>query len=270
MTTSRTTSRRGPLVAVVSIAVVLAAAAGIWYLFLRPSGPAPVSLATLPPASAVASPGGPSPAATAAATAAAAPGSSAAASAATGGVGLTGAWAVDAGVGSFSDFSGSFVGYRVREELATIGATVAVGRTPDVTGSLAIDGTTVTGGEIMANLTTLRSDEQNRDRQLSRQALETGRFPTATFVLTSPVDLGSVPAEGETVDVTLPGDLTIHGVTRAVEVPAQARLHSGVITVVGSLPVAFTDYAIEKPQSMVVLTVEDNGTLEFQVHFSRA
>jgi polyisoprenoid-binding protein YceI len=89
-------------------------------------------------------------------------------------------------------------------------------------------------------------------------------------VLTAPVDLGQVPAEGQTVDVTLPGDLTVHGVTRAVEVPAQARLQGGVITVVGSLPIAFTDYDIEKPQSMIVLTVEDNGTLEFQVHFSRS
>ncbi len=268
MTTPRTTSRRGPLVAIIAVAVLLAAGAGVWYLFLRPAGPAPVSLATLPPASAATSPeGGQSPVAE---TTAPTPGTSPAASAATGGDGVSGAWAVDAGVGSFSDFSGSFVGYRVREELATIGATEAVGRTPDVTGSLTIDGTTVTAGEITADLTTLRSDESNRDRQLSRQALETGQFPSASFVLTAPVDLGSVPAEGETVDVTLPGDLTLHGVTRAVEVPAQARLQGGVITVVGSLPIAFADYDIEKPQSMVVLTVEDNGTLEFQVHFSRS
>jgi polyisoprenoid-binding protein YceI len=267
MTTPRTASRRGPLVAIIAIAVVLAAAAGLWYLFLRPAGPAPVSLATLPPASAATSPsGGQSPAATAEATA----GTSPASSAAPDGDDISGAWAVDAGVGSFSDFSGSFVGYRVREELATIGATEAVGRTPDVTGTLAIDGTTVTAGEITADLTTLQSDEPNRDRQLSRQALETGQFPSASFVLSGPVDLGSVPAEGETVDVMLPGDLTLHGVTRAVEVPAQARLQGGVITVVGSLPIAFADYDIDKPRSMIVLTVEDNGTLEFQVHFSRS
>ncbi len=33
-------------------------------------------------------------------------------------------------MGSFDDFSGSFVGYRVKETLASIGATEAVGRTP--------------------------------------------------------------------------------------------------------------------------------------------
>src|SRR4051812_20035430 len=49
---------------------------------------------------------------------------------------LTGTWTVDAAVGDFADFSSSFAGYRVREELVSIGAKTAVGRTPDVTGTL--------------------------------------------------------------------------------------------------------------------------------------
>ena len=48
----------------------------------------------------------------------------------TAGGGLDGTWTVDPSVGSFSDFSGSFVGYRVEEELANVGAATAVGRTP--------------------------------------------------------------------------------------------------------------------------------------------
>jgi polyisoprenoid-binding protein YceI len=177
---------------------------------------------------------------------------------------------VDTSIGSFSDFSSTFVGYRVREQLASVGATEAVGRTPNVGGSLTIVGTTVTAGQITADLTTLQSDERNRDRQLSRQALETARFPTATFTLTSPVELGSVPAEGATVDLTLTGDLTLHGVTKAVQVPVQARLQGGIVTVAGSLPIVFADFGIQQPQAMVVLSVEDHGTLEFQVHLSRS
>jgi polyisoprenoid-binding protein YceI len=267
MTTAPTSSRRGPLLAVLALVIVVAGAAGTWYLFFRPAGPPPVSLATLLTASATASagPGAASEAPSASAAAGASASSDIAAD-----DGITGAWAVDSSVGSFSDFSSTFVGYRVREELASIGAAEAVGRTPDVTGSLTIDGTTITAGEISADLTTLRSDESNRDRQLQRQALETSQFPTATFTLTQPVDLGSVPAVGATVDLTLTGDLTLHGVTNTVQVPVAARLQGGVITVVGSLPIAFADYGIAKPQSMVVLSVEDNGTMEFQVHFSRA
>jgi polyisoprenoid-binding protein YceI len=161
------------------------------------------------------------------------------------------------------------VGYRVREELASIGATEAVGRTPDVSGTITVDGTTITEATFEADLTTLQSDDDRRDGQLRRQALETGQFPTASFTLTQPIELGAEPAEGAVLEVTAAGDLTLHGTTNAVEIPMQAKLEGGVVTVVGSLPIAFADYGIAKPQSMIVLSVEDNGVMEFQLHFSR-
>ena len=50
--------------------------------------------------------------------------------------------------------SGPFVGYRVEEELANVGAATAVGRTPDVTGSLTFAGSTVSAADFTANLST--------------------------------------------------------------------------------------------------------------------
>jgi len=46
-------------------------------------------------------------------------------------------WAVDTTVGEFSyeDSTGTFVGFRVDEELSGLGSTTAVGRTPDVSGT---------------------------------------------------------------------------------------------------------------------------------------
>ena len=70
---------------------------------------------------------------------------------------------------------------------------------------MTIDGTTITAVDITADLTTLQSDEANRDRQLQRQGIETGTYPTATFSLTQPIDLGSVPADGQVVDATATG-----------------------------------------------------------------
>ena len=48
MTASQPTRSRGPaiVVGVIFVALVIAAAAGLWYLFFRPAGPAPVSLAS--------------------------------------------------------------------------------------------------------------------------------------------------------------------------------------------------------------------------------
>ena len=263
MTTQPASSRRGPVLAVLAILVLAVAIAGAWYLFLRPAGPAPVSLGTAPavePAGALETPGP-----TAGATAAA-PGSSQATGA---DGGLSGTWTVDPSVGSFDDFTGSFVGYRVQETLASIGATEAVGRTPGVTGSMTVDGSTITAADFAADLTGLRSDNDRRDGQLRRQALETDRFPTASFKLTAPVNLGAPPAEGATVEVTAAGDLTLHGVTNAVEIPLQARLQGGVVTVAGSLPITFADYTIAKPESMMVLSVADSGTLEVQLQLTK-
>jgi polyisoprenoid-binding protein YceI len=269
MTTQPASSRRGPVVAVIAIAVLAVAIAGAWYLFFRPAGPAPVSLGSAAPpatASAVGPPGVPETSGPSADATAVVPGSSSNPGAVGG---LSGTWTVDPSVGSFDDFSGSFVGYRVKETLANIGATEAVGRTPDVTGSITVDGSTITAAEFAADLTGLRSDSDRRDGQLRRQALETDQFPTASFKLTAPIDLGSEPAEGATVDVTAVGDLTLHGVTKAVEIPLQARLQNGVVTVAGSLPIAFADYAIAKPESMMVLSVEDAGTLEVQLQLTK-
>ena len=139
-----------------------------------------------------------------------------------------------------------------------------------MSGSLTIEGTTITKVEIAADLTTLQSDSDNRDRQLGRQALETATFPNGTFVLTDPIDLGRLPAEGEVVEVTAAGDLTLHGVTKSVQIPLQARLGAGRIAVAGSLTIAFSDFAIERPQALVVLSVADTAVMEMLIHFVRA
>ena len=250
------------LVAVIAIvAIVGAAAAGIWYLFLRPSGPAPVSQ---PSAASSASPAA-SPDAGASTAPATDPATSANPAS-----GLDGTWTVDQTIGSFSDFSSSFVGYRVQEELAGIGGQEAVGRTPDVTGTLTLAGSQVTAVEMTADLTTLQSDDDRRDNQLNRQALQTGQFPEASFSLTSPIELGSVPADGQTITTEATGDLTLHGQTKSVTMPLKATLNGDTVTVTGSIDVVFADYGMEKPQSFIVLSVDDRGTMEFQLHFTRA
>jgi polyisoprenoid-binding protein YceI len=240
------------------VLVVIAAGAGTWYLFLRSTPPASVGLSTPTP------PGASSPATATPSPAEGTPTGLVA------GNDLAGTWTVDTSVGSFSDFSGSFVGYRIREELATIGATEAVGRTPDVEGQLSFEGTSITEVEITADLTTLRSDDSRRDGQLRRQALETDRFPTATFSLTSPIDLGILPVDGETLRTVATGELTLHGQTREVSIPLEARLSAGVVTVVGSLRVMLADYGIPRPQAGIVLSVEDSAVMELQLHFTRS
>ncbi len=176
---------------------------------------------------------------------------------------------MDASIGSFSDLGDSFVGYRVNENLAQVGSTTAVGRTPKVSGSLTFAGGRVTAATITADLSALQSDRPMRDGQLHQQALQSDQFPTATFTLTSPIQLPSTPADGQTISVTASGNPTLHGVTKAVSIPLQAKLSGVVVTVVGSLPITFADDNIAPPRSMMVLSVDDHGTMELQLHLTR-
>src|SRR5688572_1627644 len=77
---------------------------------------------------------------------------------------LEGTWTV-------VDDGTSFVGYRVQEELAGIGATTAVGRTTAVAGSLTFDGEEITAVSIEADVSQLQSDQSRRDMALRQQAL---------------------------------------------------------------------------------------------------
>lgn len=249
-------SRRRPAVTalfLLVIAGVIAGAGGLAALFLRGAPPPAVGVGSEDPGSSqTVATIGPLPSG----------------AASTAGLdGLDGTWTVDTSIGSFADFSSSFVGYRVDETFNDNRANTAVGRTPNVSGSLQLSGTTISAVDISADLTALRSDDDRRDGQLQRQAIQTAQFPTATFRLTNPIELATLPADGASVTATATGELTLHGVTKTVEVPIEARLSGDVVTVTGSIEILFADYGIERPTSFIVLSIEDHGTMELQLHF---
>jgi len=172
--------------------------------------------------------------------------------------GLDGSWAV-------ADGTKSFVGYRIGEELATIGTTEAVGRTAAIESSVTITNGTLTAASIIADMTSLESDESRRDNALANQGLETNAFPTATFELTEPVILAESLADGEAASIDATGRLTLHGVTQPVQIPLDVQLTNGVLIVVGSLDITLIDYGIEKPSAPIVASVNDAGVLELQL-----
>jgi polyisoprenoid-binding protein YceI len=99
--------------------------------------------------------------------------------------------------------------------------------------------------------------------------MDVARFPTATFQLTQPIQLGAVPKVGETITQHASGKLTLHGTSRDAGFDVKARDDGKTISVQGAIPVKFADYGIPNPTNVVV-TTRDHGTLEFLLVFDKA
>jgi polyisoprenoid-binding protein YceI len=241
-------SKRWKIVIAAVLVVAAAAGAGL-YWFFKDDAPAPVSLEA----------------------AAKSVTDTTATSSASTATGVDGSWTVDTDTGDFDyeSATGTFAGFRVDEKLAVVGSTTAVGRTGDVSGSMTISGTSVTDATFEIDLTSITTNESRRDDKV-QSALETSQYPTKTFTLTEPIELGADADSGKSISVTAVGNLTIHGVTKSVEFPLEAKLVNGTVVVVGSLDITFSDYGVETPTSPAVLSVEDHGTLELQLLFQNA
>ena len=103
----------------------------------------------------------------------------------------TGTWTVDTEVVAFDTATGAgtWVGYRIDEELSGIGAYTAVGRSPRVEGEVVIDGGRVLEAVIRADLQGLVSDNGNRDSRV--RPLFADRH--VVFALSGPVVFGGEP-----------------------------------------------------------------------------
>jgi polyisoprenoid-binding protein YceI len=144
-----------------------------------------------------------------------------------------------------------------------------VGVTSDVTGEITGDVASpqsVAVGPIQVDMSSLRTDNNFRNRALHDAILQTGneanRF--ATFLVTSIEGLPAEVAFGTPYNLSLAGDLTIHGVTRpvtfeAVVTPVSETRLEGTASV--SLPYRDFDVQILRlpPQ---VASVGDVVTLE--------
>ena len=170
-----------------------------------------------------------------------------------------------AGDGSWTVTDDSVVGYRVEEVLFGQNAD-AVGRTSAITGTMTLDGATVTDASFIVDMTTVTSDESRRDDQFNGRIMETSVYPTATFSLSESIDLGTLPDANTDVTATATGDLTLHGVTKTVTFDIQGRDTGSQVEIAGSIPITFADWGISNP-SFGPVTTEDNGILEFSIVF---
>jgi polyisoprenoid-binding protein YceI len=173
--------------------------------------------------------------------------------------GVSGTWTVT---------TGSAVGYRVQEILFGQSNTAA-GRTSSVTGSITIDGKTVASASFTADMTTVSSDQQRRDNQFNGRIMDTGSYPTATFKLSNPIVLSSIPSIGVQASTQATGVLTMHGTSKTVTFTITGQRTTSGIQITGQIPITFAEWNIPNP-SFGPVTTDDHGVLEFLLVFKRA
>jgi polyisoprenoid-binding protein YceI len=122
---------------------------------------------------------------------------------------------------------------------------------------------------VTANVATLASDRAARDSYIHGHALESDRFPQATFSLSQPIRLPAALRPGTKVHASATGRLTLHGATKPVTLTLDARWNGGTIEVAGTAPIVLADYGIAAPHTPVV-AVDDKGSLEVHLFFERA
>lgn len=183
-----------------------------------------------------------------------------------------------AGTATWSIASGSLVGYRVNEQFVGQSSShQAVARTSEVTGKVVIakSGTSyeMTSATITVQLANLASVDSvagynvtNRDR-IVQQSLDVRSFPTATFAAQS-VALPAGADSGQAVTVSVPGQLTVHGVTKAVTAAIQLRVTGNSAQIAGTIATNMTDFGVSPP-TIGFTTVQPAVTIEFSLNLAQ-
>jgi polyisoprenoid-binding protein YceI len=141
---------------------------------------------------------------------------------------------------------------RVREQLVSLSLpsdAVLVGTGAKGSFGINDDGTFAPGSQISFDVTSLTSDQSQRDSFVKQTVLNTRQFPTATFVPTKATGLTLPLAANAHVTFTLTGTLTIHGVTKDVTFAVDATRSGGDLTAAATLAptVTFGDFGMSPP-----------------------
>ena len=113
----------------------------------------------------------------------------------------------------------------------------------------------------------LRTGNGKRDTDL-RKSMEVDTFPTMRFDLADVVP-GATPGDSSTV--TLRGRLSIHGVTRDVDIAARVWVAPDTIRVRGDFPLNLKDYRIGGLSKMLgILKMHENIEVHVDLVFAKA
>ena len=143
---------------------------------------------------------------------------------------------------------------------------VAVGTTNVVRGEMWIDRSDLRRsriGAITVDISTLKSDANERDRMIRTQWLESSRFPMAQFTPTAITGLPDAYVPGQELFVQIVGNLRVREVTRPVTFATTLKLSGAALTGVATTRILMTDFGFAPPSLLGILKAQNQVTIEF-------
>jgi polyisoprenoid-binding protein YceI len=128
------------------------------------------------------------------------------------------------------------------------------GQTQDLSGTFTLQQTAppqISEAKVMINAASLKTGNSDRDADMYRDFLEVERFPSIDLHIET---VQAAPAAtGETSwGVVLQAQLTVHGITRSVQVPAIVDLAAERVAARGQIHLDMRDFNIRVPRILLI------------------
>ncbi len=164
----------------------------------------------------------------------------------------------------------SSAAYSVEEEFFGVGFNTAVGTTRDISGELSVQvdesQTPISvEGKITVDLSTLTSDQPDRDQNIRENWLESNKYPFAVFEFTRLEGFPASWAEGQEVTFRLVGNMTVREVTKELTFDVTATFDGQVLKGTATTYLLMADFGFDPPSIVGILKVSDgvNVTVQF-------
>lgn len=148
------------------------------------------------------------------------------------------------------------------------GQVQTVGSTQQIAGQLQLNledlSAPLGDNRFTVQLNTLESDQALRDGWIRRNGPSFNDYPTAEFVATGVEGAPAAYVEGEEVQFSLPGNLTLREITQPATFDVTATLQGDTIIGKATARALLSAYGIDPPNFANTLVVDDEFTIEVE------
>lgn len=111
-------------------------------------------------------------------------------------------------------------------------------------------------GEIVIDARSGSSGSEGRDKRMHKKVLESDTFTTIIF---TPEAVEGELVEGETRDLSLKGQLNIHGLSHPMTLPSEVRLEGGRVTARTRVSIPYVSWGMKDPSVLIFRAEKTTG-----------